>query len=174
MLTKGVMPIPPAKKTAGLVLSLCRTIEPEGPSISIFDLRGIAFREFLKAVSLILAAIKRLSSKGAEVREKILLLPSSSVWGGFISLKVIYWPALYSNPAGFSKVNCMVPSATSPLSKSFIVYLATVLLNDIINYMKLPQLHLFQALKNHSVHLSTVIFFLVITLMFAYLLYLNF
>src|ERR1044071_2820653 len=103
MLEKGVIPIPPARKTAGLDELLCSVNEPIGPSILTSVSAAAVRRKRLKAVSLIRVANRRYSSSGALAIENDLMLPSASVSGGSISVRSIYWPGLNWKPAGLAK-----------------------------------------------------------------------
>src|SRR5690348_8224340 len=113
MLRNGVMPIPPARNTAGRCARLCNFKSPHGPSTSSTVPNGHVFKHRFIAVSRMRVANMMSGSCGALAIENARAFPSSSVSGGFVSFTSIACPALKSNPAGFSRKNCIVPSATS-------------------------------------------------------------
>jgi len=82
MLRNGVIPMPPARKTAGLDEFLCSVKEPLGPSILTVVPSGIRLSARLKALSRILVATIRRSSNGGLAMENVRMFPSESVSGG--------------------------------------------------------------------------------------------
>src|SRR5215510_15247635 len=125
MLENGVIPIPPARNTAGLAEFLCSVKEPIAESIFTTVPSGTFVNERLNAVSRIRVANISWSSNGALAMEKVRTFPLESVSGGFNNVRSEDCPGLKSNPAGFSKWKAMVPSATSTLFNSLDAYADT-------------------------------------------------
>ena len=71
MLENGVIPIPPARNTAGLAEFLCSVKEPIGASIFTAVPSGIFFSDRLNAVSRMRVANISWSSNGALAMEKV-------------------------------------------------------------------------------------------------------
>ena len=111
MLRNGVIPIPPARRTAGRA-AWCSRRSPNGPSIFTSVPSGIACRTRLNAVSRRRVVIVITSSRGALEIEKPRRLPSASVSGGSSRVISTNWPARYDQPLGFAKRNDIVRSAT--------------------------------------------------------------
>src|SRR5215467_12652688 len=122
MLENGVIPMPPARNTAGLAEFLCRVKEPIAESIFTTVPSGTFFNERLNAVSRIRVANISSSSNGALTMEKVRIFPSESVSGGFSNVRSTDCPGLKSNPGGFSKWKAIVPSAASTLFNSLEAY----------------------------------------------------
>ena len=80
-----MIPIPPAKKIAGLEEFLCKVKEPLGPSILTAVPSGKLLSARLKAVSRILVAIMSRSSNGGLAMENVRMFPSASVSGGVLN-----------------------------------------------------------------------------------------
>ena len=83
MLENGVIPIPPARNTAGLAEFLCSVKEPIAESMFTTVPSGIFFSERFNAVSRMRVANLSWSSNGALAIEKVRTFPSASVSGGF-------------------------------------------------------------------------------------------
>ena len=115
MLMNGVMPMPPAMKTAGRARSLCRVSDPNGPSIAAREPMGKAFSARLKALSRMRVATTSSFSNGALTIEKVWRALGASAVDGSSSTTSIAWPGLKTKPAGFSKWNAIVPVAISSL-----------------------------------------------------------
>src|SRR5262245_35472515 len=79
---------------------------------------GIRPATRLKAVSRMRVATMSLSSSGALAIENVRTLPSASVSGGSMSVRMRYCPALKVKPTGFSNRKASVLSATSRRSTS--------------------------------------------------------
>src|SRR5437870_3893068 len=103
MLRKGVIPIPPARNTAGLDEFLCSVKEPIGESIFTSVPRGIFFSERLNAVSRMRVANINWFSKEGLAIEKVRVFPSASVSGGLNNVTSADCPGLKSNCGGFWK-----------------------------------------------------------------------
>jgi hypothetical protein len=71
MLRNGAIPIPPARKTAGLAVLLWRQKEPIGPSILAGLPIGRTDKARLKIVFRIRVVTRRLSSDGELAMEKV-------------------------------------------------------------------------------------------------------
>src|SRR6202140_5500601 len=108
MLRKGVIPIPPAKNTAGLAGFLCREKEPAAEPIFNSVASGTVFSERLKAVSRIRVVNTNSFSKGGLAMEKVRVFPSASVCGGSMSVTSADCPALKAKPDGFAKGKAIV------------------------------------------------------------------
>src|SRR5262245_30662446 len=115
MLTNGVMPMPPARNTAGRESAGSRVNSPAGPRRPTRPPAGIAFSTRLYAVSRMRVEITSSDSCGALTIEKVRLLPLASVSGGSISDTFIDCPGLNAKPAGLAKWKAIVPSATVSL-----------------------------------------------------------
>ena len=102
MLENGVIPIPPARNTAGLAEFLCSVKEPVAESIFTTVPSRTFFSERLNAVSRMRVANLTWSSNGALAMEKVRTFPSESVSGGFSNVRSTDCPGLKSNPGGFS------------------------------------------------------------------------
>src|SRR5215469_2238248 len=87
MLKKGVIPIPPARSTAGFAEVLCSVKEPVAGSTFTAVPIGIAFKDRLKAVSRMRVANISRSSNGALAIENVRTFPSESVSGGFTNVR---------------------------------------------------------------------------------------
>jgi hypothetical protein len=122
MLTKGVMPMPPARKTAGRASAGSSVNIPAGPRRATRPPWGIAFSTRLNAVSRMRVAITSSFSWGALTIEKVRALPLASVSSGSISETFIACPALKSRPAGLAKWNAIVPSAIVSLELRVVSY----------------------------------------------------
>src|SRR5258706_55672 len=123
MLAKGVMPMPPARNTAGRLSAGSRVNTPAGPRRPTRPPAGIALSTRLNAVSRMRVAMTSSVSWGALTIEKVRALPLASVSGGSISDTFIDCPAVNLNPAGLAKWNAIVPSATVSLLVSVVSYL---------------------------------------------------
>jgi hypothetical protein len=87
MLRKGVIPIPPARNTAGLNEFLWSVKDPIGESIFISVPRGIFFSERLNAVSRMRVVNIKWFSNGELAIEKVRVFPSASVSGALASVR---------------------------------------------------------------------------------------
>src|SRR5262245_3441445 len=123
MLTNGVIPIPPARKTAGRASAGSRVNIPAGPRRLTRPPEGIALSTRLNAVSRMRVAITSSFSWGALAMEKVRALPLASVSGGSISDTFIDCPGLKAKPAGLAKWKAIVPSATVSLDAKLVSYL---------------------------------------------------
>ena len=94
MLIKGVIPIPPARNTAGLAEFLCSVKEPIAEPIITWVPSGTFFSDRLNAVSRIRVANIRWFSKGELAIEKVRILPSESVSGGLDNVTSADCPGL--------------------------------------------------------------------------------
>src|SRR4051812_34274461 len=103
---KGVMPMPPARNTAGRAASACSTIMPAGPSIVAAAPASSVRSRDLKALSRMRVANISSPSCGAEAMVNVRLSPTSP------SVTRAFWPAWKSKPRGLAKWNAIVPSAT--------------------------------------------------------------
>ena len=103
MLMNGVMPMPPAMKTAGRARSLCKVSDPDGPSIAMRAPIGKDPSARLKALSRMRVATTSSFSNGALTIEKVWRALCASPAGGSRSTTSIAWPGLKLKPAGFSK-----------------------------------------------------------------------
>src|ERR1700733_12806034 len=103
MLRNGVIPIPPARNTAGFARFLCKGKEPAAVLIFTFAGNGNLFSEHLKAVLRIRVVNINSSAKGGLAMENVRVFPSASVSSGSVSVTSADWPALKLNPDGFSK-----------------------------------------------------------------------
>src|SRR6185436_3874426 len=113
MLLNGVMPMPPAMNTAARAGSSCSVMLPAGPTSLTFAPAGRAFSACLKWLpSRMRVATMSPFSYGALASENVRRALFGSA-GGSSSAKFADWPALKAKPAGFSKRNAVVPSATS-------------------------------------------------------------
>src|SRR6266849_903499 len=82
MLRIGVIPMPPARNTAGLVTSLCRVNDPLGRLTVNFVPRAAAFNAFLNAVlrmriAIMIGSLSRGELASEKVRELSLSLPKT-------------------------------------------------------------------------------------------------
>src|SRR5579864_2624442 len=77
ILRNGVIPMPPATRTAGLETSLCRTKEPIGPRMLTSVPGGRADRARLKGESRIRVATKMSEAKQELAIERVCVKPSS-------------------------------------------------------------------------------------------------
>ena len=103
MLLTGVTPMPPERKTAGMLRVVVERERAVGRVQGEFrpDLhrlqdpleRGVPHPCRHHEVALV----------GALASENPRVFPSASVSGGLASVKSPNWPALYANPSGFSK-----------------------------------------------------------------------
>jgi hypothetical protein len=91
---KGVIPIPPARNTAGLTGFLCSVKEPSAEPIFTSVASGTFFSERLKAVSRIRVVKTNSFSNGGLAMEKVRVLPSASVSGGSVSVTSANCPGL--------------------------------------------------------------------------------
>src|SRR5579884_2442895 len=121
MLRNGVMPMPPARRTAARAELLCSTRLPNGPSIFTWLPTGSFSNTRLKAEPRIRVAIRRVSSCGALASENVWVFPAASVSGGSINVKSTVWPDLKVHPGGFSKRKARVRSATSSCPSNLII-----------------------------------------------------
>src|SRR5579885_2693185 len=121
MLRNGVMPMPPARRTAARAELLCSTRLPNGPSIFTWLPTGSFSNTRLKAEPRIRVAIRRVSSCGALASENVWVFPVASVAGGSINVKSTVWPELKVHPGGFSKRKARVRSATSSCPSNLII-----------------------------------------------------
>src|SRR5262245_2216239 len=113
MLLNGVMPIPPAINTAARAGSSCSVIWPSGPTSFSLAPAGSDLSARLKWLpSRMRVVITSSLSCGALASENVRRTLFGSA-GGSIRTKLADWPALKVKPAGFSKRNAVVPSATS-------------------------------------------------------------
>src|SRR6267378_261998 len=128
MLMNGVMPMPPARNTAGRVSAPSSVNLPAGPRNCIRRPDCIDLSTRLNAVSRMRVAMTSSFSCGALTMEKVRALPLASVSGGSISDTFIACPAVNLNPAGLAKWNAIVPSATGSLDTSVVSYLGITML----------------------------------------------
>ena len=98
-----MIPISPARKTAGLEEFLCNVNEPLGPSICTAVPSGMLLSTRLKALSRILVAIVSWSSNGGLAMENVRMFPSASVSFGSSKVMSTAWAARNSKPCGRSK-----------------------------------------------------------------------
>src|SRR5262245_24553266 len=87
MLRKGVMPMPPARKTAGRAAFWLRIKEPKGPTIRTSVPSGMVLRTRLNAVSRMRVAIIKSGSPGALAIEKFRIPPSAAISGRSIRVQ---------------------------------------------------------------------------------------
>src|SRR6266403_269366 len=104
MLRKGAIPIPPARKTAGLDVLLWRLKEPIGPSILTPLPAGKLDNARLKTVSRMRVVTRISSSDGELTMEKVWVMPSDGPNWDWDSDRVrfMYCPALNTKLFGLS------------------------------------------------------------------------
>jgi hypothetical protein len=102
MLMNGVIPMPPAMKTAGRDASPCSVKDPDGPSMPAAAPAGSAASARLNALSRRRVATVRRSSNGALAIEKVWRFESVAP-AAPSSDTSIACPALNVNPAGRAK-----------------------------------------------------------------------
>src|SRR6266403_1159051 len=104
MLRNGAIPIPPARKTAGLAVLLWRVKDPIGPSILARLPMGREDIVCLKTVFRMRVVTTRSWSEGELAMEKVCVMPSDGPSWGWDpdSVRSIYWPALNTKVFGFS------------------------------------------------------------------------
>src|SRR5229473_3642048 len=102
MLRIGVITMPPAIKTAGLVTSLCRVNDPLGRLTMNFVPRAAAFNALLKQVlRMRMAIMTGLLSRGEHASEKVRELSLSIPVHGCVKAKSACCPARNSKLAPF-------------------------------------------------------------------------